>query len=72
MDITELLKEARPLYKERKRQKTIAKLIFVICAPVFLFTSAIQLYNQGCDIYLSLEKNNLQFELLEDDFGIFR
>ena len=67
--LSDLIKEARPLYKQRKRRKTIAKMILSITMPVMFFTSVCQIYLQGNDLYLSLENNILQSELLEDDFG---
>ena len=67
--LSDLIKEARPLYKQRKRRKTIAKMILSITMPVMLFASVCQIYLQGNDLYLSLENNILQSELLEDDFG---
>lgn len=67
--LSDLIKEARPLYKQRKQRKTIAKMILSITMPVMLFTSVCQIYLQGNDLYLSLENNILQSELLEDDFG---
>lgn len=69
-ELSNLLKEARPLYKQRKKRKTIAKLIFVLSMPVILASSVCQVCNQGNDIYLSLENNSLQYELMEDEFGL--
>ncbi len=66
--LTDLLQEAKPLYKKRKRQKTIAKMIFSISVPVMLFSSILQLYIEGNNTYFALETNNLQTELLEKDF----
>lgn len=66
--LTDLLQEAKPLYKKRKRQKTIAKMIFSISVPVMLFSGALQLYIEGNNTYFALETNNLQTELLEKDF----
>ena len=70
--LSELLKEARPLYKQRKRRKTIAKMIFVMSVPAILLNSILQVYIQGCDIYVALENNNLQQELMQDDYGLLR
>ena len=67
-ELTNLLQEAKPLYKRRKRQKTIAKLVFSITVPVMLFSSLTQLYIQGDNIYFALEQNNLQTELFENDY----
>lgn len=68
--LSELIKEAKPLYKQRQRRKTIAKMIFALSMPMILMTSICQIYLQGNDIYLSLEKNHLQYELIEDEFGL--
>ena len=68
--LSSLINEARPLYKERKRRNTTIKMIFAITMPVFIATGVVQLYNAGNDIYVSLDNNKLQTELLQDDFGI--
>ena len=66
--LSELLKEARPLYKKRQRRKAIAKLILYTTMPAIILSSACQVCSFGEDIYLSLENNSLQSQLLEDDF----
>ena len=68
--LSNLLKEAKPLYRTRQRRKTIAKLVLTLTMPVIFMNSICQLYMQGTDIYLSLENNSLQYELLEDEFGL--
>lgn len=68
--LSNLLKEAKPLYKQKQRRKTIAKMIFTLTMPAILMTSVCQVYLQGNDIYLSLENNSLQYELVEDEFGL--
>ena len=70
--LTELFKEAKPLDRQRKRRKTIAKMIFTISVPALLLNSILQIYIQGCDVYVALENNKLQQELIEDDFGLLR
>ena len=70
--LSNLIKEARPLYKRKKRQKTIAKLVFSITMPVILCTSIYQLNLEGNDIYVALDNNILQTELMEDEYGLFR
>ena len=62
--LTELFKEAKPLYRQRKRRKTIAKMIFTISVPALLLNSILQIYIQGCDVYVALENNKLQQELI--------
>ena len=69
-ELSNLLKEAKPLYKQRQRRKTIAKMVFTLTMPAILLTSVCQVYLQGNDIYLSLENNSLQYELVEDEFGL--
>lgn len=69
--LSELIKEAKPLYRQRKRRKTIAKLILGICTPVVLLSSICQVYIMGCDIYMALNNNQLQNELLDDEYGLF-
>ncbi len=68
--LSELLKEAKPLYRQRKTRKTIAKLVLGLTMPVFLMTSICQTYLQGNDIYLSLDRNVLQYELMDDEYGL--
>ena len=69
-ELSNLIKEARPLYKKRQKRKAIAKLICMFTMPMILMTSICQVYLVGNDLYLSLENNTLQNELLEDDFGL--
>ena len=69
-ELSNLLKEAKPLYNQRKRRKTIAKMIFTLTMPVMLMNEICQVYLQGNDIYLSLDNNSLQYELMEDEFGL--
>ena len=69
-NLSDLLKEAKPLYRQRQRRKTIAKMIFTLTMPAMLMTSICQMYLQGNDIYLSLDNNILQYELIEDEFGL--
>ena len=68
--LSDLIKEAKPLYKQRKRRKAIAKAILTLTVPVFLMNSICQIYFQGNDIYLSLENNTLQNELMTDDYDL--
>lgn len=70
--LSSLIKEAKPLYRQRKRQKAIAKLVLCMTTPVILFTSVYQLNLQGNDIYVALDNNSLQAELMEDEYGLFK
>lgn len=68
--LSKLIKEAKPLYRQRQRRKTIGKMILAISMPTILLSSITQVYLQGNDIYLSLQNNTLQYELMEDEFEI--
>ena len=68
--ISNLIQEAKPLYKRNKRRKTIAKLIFTISVQMMLLGSVAQLYTQGENLYFALETNSLQTELMENDFAL--
>ena len=68
--LSELINEARPLYKQRKRRNKVFCLVFAITLPVFVFGNILQLYYLGDSVYMSIENNKLQKELLTDDFGI--
>ena len=70
--LTELIKEAKPLYKIRKRNKFIAKTLFILISPIVLFTGVFQVYQTGNELYASLDNNNLQYELLNDELGLLR
>ena len=69
-ELSNLLNEAKPLYKQRKRRKAIAKSILALSAPAILMSSICQVYLEGNDIYVSLDNNTLQNELIEDEFGL--
>ena len=68
--LSDLLKEAKPLYKQRQRRKTITKMVLTLTMPAIIMTSVCQVYLQGNDIYLSLDNNILQNELIEDEFNL--
>ena len=70
--LSKLIQEARPLYKRRKFQRRILKACFVLFVPVLFGAGAIGLYNTGNEIYLSLDNNTLQQELIEDSMGLLR
>lgn len=70
--LSNLIQEAKPLYKRKKRQRAVMKACVVMLIPVFMGLSAISLYNAGNNLYLSLENQSLQTELLEDDMGLLR
>ena len=68
--LSELIAQARPLYKQRKRRKTIGKMLLAITLPVFILGNITALYMEGNAVYMSLDNNKIQNELLEDDFGV--
>ena len=68
--LSSLIEQARPLYKQRKRRKTIAKMLLSITVPVLIFGNIASLCIEGDQVYMSLENQNIQNELLKDDFGI--
>ena len=68
--LSELLQEARPLYKTRKRNKAVAKVFLTISMPMFFFTSVLGVYMAGDDIYVSLNNDGFADELLYDDYGL--
>ena len=70
--LSELIQEAKPLYKRKKMQRQILKTCFILIIPVLFGTGIVSLYNTGNDIYLSLEDNTLQQELIEDNMGLLR
>ena len=70
--LSELIKEAKPLYKTRKRNRAIAKLFFIFLAPVLLFFGIHQIYVAGNNLYVSLSQNDLQIELMTDEFNLLR
>lgn len=69
--LTDLIKEAKPLYKQRKRRRAIARTMLSICVPAFVFTSLLGLCLEGNNIYVALHNDTLQHELLNDDFGLY-
>ncbi len=69
-ELSILLHEAKPLYKKRKRNKLMVKSALVLVIPLMLFTSALNLYFEGNDIYIAMNSNSFQMQLLEDDFGL--
>ncbi len=68
--LSNLLQEAKPLYRRNKQRKTMAKLIFIVSMPMMLLGGMIQLYTQGENLYFALETNSLQTELMENDFAL--
>lgn len=68
--LSELIKDAKPLYKQRKRRKTIAKMLFIITLPILIAGNFVNLCMEGEAVYMSLDNNKIQAELLSDDFGI--
>lgn len=71
-EITSLLKEAKPLYKARKKRARAIKATLLLFIPMFIITGFYNVYLQGEEVYLSLLNNNLQIELTQDEFGLYR
>lgn len=69
--LSSLLNEAKPLYKTRKRNKIILKTSLCTLFPVILLVFCIQICNMGNDIYLAMNDNSFQQEIINDDFDIF-
>ena len=70
--LSELIKEAKPLYKTRKRNRAIAKMTLMFLTPVFVFYGMYQIYVAGNNLYVSLSQNDLQIELTTDEFNLLR
>ncbi len=68
--LTELIQEAKPLYKQRKRQKTMTTMVLGLSLPMIFTISLFQLYISGSEVYIALENSTLQTKLLEDEFGL--
>lgn len=68
--LSELLQEAKPMYRARQRNIAIAKMMICLFLPVFVCTSIISLCSMGDDIYLSLNNDSYAEQLLNDDFGL--
>ncbi len=67
--LSELIKEARPLYRRKKRQKAFAGMVLGVCVPVLIISSGYEIYSMGDEIYVSLLNNSLQKQLLTDEIG---
>ena len=70
--LSSLIQEAKPLYRRKKRQRAIIKACCVMMFPVLIGVCATTLYNTGNELYLSLENQTLQQELIEDNMGLLR
>lgn len=68
--LSELLNEAKPLYKARKRNAAIVKMMCCFFVPVFICTSIVSLYSMGDDIYVSLNNDSYAEQLLNDEYGL--
>ncbi len=69
--LSELIREARPLYKKRKRQRAVIFTTLALFVPFFVFTTCVQIYNTGNDLYTALSNNDLIATYFEDEFGLF-
>ncbi len=68
--LSQILQEAKPLYKRNKRRKAMITLFVMISMPMMLLGSIAQLYTQGENLYFALETKSLQTELMENDFAL--
>ena len=68
--LSQLISEAKPLYKTRKRRRIIATTLCLIAIPMFTFTLFATLYLEGNSICASLDDKTYQSEFLQDDFGL--
>ena len=70
--LSELLKEAKPLYQKRQRTKAITKLTLLACIPVFLFISVYEVSLEGNNVYMALSYDNYEAQLLSDEFNLLK
>lgn len=70
--LSDLIQEAKPLYKQRKRRKAVVKMLMTLTLPVLLFGNLIGLYIEGDDLYVSYDKNNIENQLILDEYDILR
>ena len=70
--LSALIQEAKPLYKRRKRIKTCILTLVILVVPSFSFTCLYDLYTKGNDVYLSMNSNQLQDELMLDSMKLLR
>jgi len=70
--LSNLIQEAKPLYFKKKRQKRILNTFIVLFIPFMMCLGAIGIYNTGNDIYISMENETFQQELLNDNMGLLR
>ena len=68
--LSTLIMEARPYYKQKKRRKKILLAFIVLLFPTFLVGEAINLYIAGDAAYVALKNQSLQKQLIQDDFGL--
>lgn len=70
--LTNLIKEARPLYKSRKRKKAIAKLASVLCIPVFFFMTAHHVYIEGNNVYMAMSQDDYIAQFLDVEYDLLK
>ncbi len=68
--LSNLIKEAKPLYQKRKKQKKALVSMCLAIIPLFLFTSFLNLYSQGENLYLALSSDDYAMEFLNDEYGL--
>ena len=68
--LSSIIQEAKPLYKKRKRNKLILCVILTLCTPSIFLTVPVRLCLEGNSVYVALNNNTLQNELIKDDYGL--
>ena len=71
-ELTKLIKEAKPLYKARKRRKNFLVALFALFIPMSLLSFSFGIYQAGSNIYLSIANENFTQELVQDEFNLYQ
>lgn len=71
-ELTKLIKEAKPLYKARKRRKNFLIALFALFIPMSLLSFSFGIYQAGSNIYLSIASENFTQELVQDEFNLYQ
>ncbi len=71
-NISEILKEAKPLYFQRKRNRAITKKVLSLLFPVILFTGILGTNYYNDDSYIALSNVSVieEMGLPVDDYGL--
>lgn len=71
-ELTKLIKEAKPLYKARKKRKNFLIALFALFIPMSLLSFSFGIYQAGSNIYLSIASENFTQELVQDEFNLYQ